>query len=231
MNNFFSSIFDSQVQSNVQFKDFILILIGALVAGVIISLFYIFTHKNESYPSTFPVTMIMLPIIVAVIIRLVGTNAASALSLAGAFSLVRFRTAPADSKDIAYVFFSLAAGLGCGIGYIGYSLLFTAILCVILLVIKITNFGASSEHSMNLRISIPENLNYDNLFDDILNKYTDSYKLMQVRTTDFGSVFEVKFAIELKKEINTKEFLDELRCRNGNLNIVMTKKVYEVTSA
>lgn len=231
MNNFFTTIFNSVSQTDVQISDFLMILAGALGVGVLISIFYILTHKNETYTASFPATMIMLPIIVAVIIRLVGTNAASALSLAGAFSLVRFRTEPADPKDIAYVFFALAAGLGCGIGYIGYSILFTIILCVITFVLKITNYGVGNERSMHLRISVPENLNYENVFDSILKQYTTSYKLMQIRTTDFGAVFEVRYAIELKKGVDTKAFIDELRTKNGNLNIIMTRKEYSVKVA
>lgn len=231
MNNFFSTIFNTSSQTDVQLSDFIVILLGALAVGVLISIFYILTHKNETYTASFPATMIMLPIIVAVIIRLVGTNAASALSLAGAFSLIRFRTEPADPKDIAYVFFALAAGLGCGIGYIGYALMFTVILCVITLVLKLMNYGAGNERSMYLRISVPENLNYENLFEQTLTQYTNTHKLMQIRTTDFGAVFEVRYAIELKKGVDTKAFIDELRTKNGNLNIIMTKKEYNVKVA
>lgn len=231
MDNFFSTIFNTSSQTDVQLSDFIIILLGALGVGIIISIFYILTHKNETYTASFPATMIMLPIIVAVIIRLVGTNAASALSLAGAFSLIRFRTEPADPKDIAYVFFALAAGLGCGIGYIGYALMFTVILCVITFVLKLMNYGVGSERSMHLRISVPENLNYENVFEQTLTQYTNAHKLMQIRTTDFGAVFEVRYAIELKKGVDTKAFIDELRTKNGNLNITMTRKEYDVKVA
>ena len=231
MDKLFSTIFSSVTQVDVQLSDFLIIIGASFLIGVIISVFYLITHKNETYSASFPVTILMLPIIVAVIIRLVGTNVASALSLGGVFTLVRFRTTPADSKDVAYVFFALGSGLACGLGYIGYGILFTVILCVILLILKLMKFGIGNERSMVLRISVPEDINYENVFEETLNKYTEAHKLMQIRTSDFGAVFEVRYAIQLKKNVDSKEFLDEIRTKNGNLNIIMKRKEYEVKVA
>ncbi len=205
-----------------------LIIIGSsLLLGLLISFIYIQTHKAEGYAPSFPVTLIMLPSIIAIIILLVGNNVARAFSLAGAFSLIRFRSAPGDPKDIAYVFFTLAIGLACGMGYIGYAALFAVILCGVMVVLTALHFGALKDDPMTLKITIPEDLNYKGLFDEILQKYTTSYHFKRVKTTDFGSLFELTYHVTVKPDVNDKEFLDALRCRNGNLNISLSLRENE----
>ena len=198
------------------------ILGSALAIGLFISLVYIHTHKKQGYSAGFTLTMIMLPAIISVIILLIGNNVARAFSLAGAFSLIRFRSAPGEPKDIAYVLFTLATGLACGMGYMAYAALFTFILCSVMVLLHYTNFGHPKVNAMQLKIIVPENLNFQGLFEDILNQYTDSWVMSRVKTKDFGTLFEVVYNINLKQAINQKEFIDELRCRNGNLNISLT---------
>jgi len=200
---------------------------ASLALGLLISFVYIKTHKSEGYQSGFAVTLIMLPAIISVIIMLIGNNVARAFSLAGAFSLVRFRSAPGDPKDIAYVFFALGVGLACGLGFIAYAAVFAVILCLVMILLTFTNYAKQKSTSMQVRITVPENLNFQGLFDDILNKYTDFWKLRKVRTTDFGTLFELSYLIDLKQSADQKVFLDELRCRNGNLNITLTLKEFE----
>ncbi|PYG87221.1 uncharacterized protein DUF4956 [Ruminiclostridium sufflavum DSM 19573] len=196
---------------------------ASLLLGLIISLAYIHTHKKEGYSRSFVVTLIMLPAIISVIIMLIGNNVARAFSLAGAFSLIRFRSAPGDPKDIAYIFFTLAVGLGCGMGYLAYSAIFAIMLCIVMIILNEISFAAPQTSSMQLKIIIPEDLNFQGLFDDILNKYTSSWNLKKVKTGDFGSIFEVVYSLNLKGEADQKKFIDELRCRNGNLNITLTQ--------
>jgi len=195
------------------------VLGASLILGILISIVYIKTHKEEGYTASFTVTLIMLPAIIAIIILLVGNNVARAFSLAGAFSLIRFRSAPGDPKDIAYVFFTLAIGLACGIGYIGYAVIFAIILCAVMVVLNHINYAEPKDMSMTLKLTVPEDLNFQNLCDDILEKYTNSWKMKRVKTSEFGTLFEVVYNIELKQEVDQKKFIDELRCRNGNLNI------------
>ena len=163
----------------------------------------------------------MLPAIIGMIILLVGNNVARAFSLAGAFSIIRFRSAPGDSKDIAYVFFTLGTGLACGMGYMGYVALFAIILCSAMIVLNKVNFGESHSNQMRLKILVPEDLDYKGVFDEILDKYTITYKLIKIKTTQFGSLFEIFYDITMKDMSGSKEFIDKLRCKNGNLNIVL----------
>lgn len=199
----------------------------ALILGLVISLVYIRTHKEEGYSAGFTITLIMLPAIIAIIIMLIGNNIARAFSLAGAFSLIRFRSAPGDPKDIAYVFFTLAVGLACGMGYLAYGAIFVVVLCLVMVLLQSFNFGKLRSSCMQLKITIPEDLNFQGLFDDILERYTNSWSLKRVKTADFGTIFEVVYIINLKSADEQKQFIDELRCRNGNLNISLTMKEYE----
>lgn len=199
-----------------------LIIIGAsIILGLIISISYMKTSKEEVVTSGFAITLIMLPAIISIIILLVGNNVARAFSLAGAFSIIRFRSEPKDPKDISYIFFTLAVGLSAGMGYVGYAVLFTIILCLIMFILKFINYGEADKSFFELRITIPENLNYENVFDDVLKKYTSSWMFKKVKTKEFGSLFEITYTVVMKNE-NQKKFIDELRCRNGNLGVVLS---------
>lgn len=217
------SIFASTTDS-LTLSGLLLALGAALALGLLISLSYIKTHKDEGYSSGFTVTLIMLPAIISIIIMLIGNNVARAFSLAGAFSLIRFRSAPGDPKDIAYVFFTLAVGLACGMGYIAYGALFAVILCFVMIALKAINYANPQTSNMQLKITVPEDLNFQGLFDDILAKYTNSWTMKRVKTSDFGTVFELVYLITLRQPAEQKNFIDELRCRNGNLNISLTLK-------
>ncbi|MCX7715318.1 MAG: DUF4956 domain-containing protein [Clostridia bacterium] len=220
-------LLSSATGESLTFSNTLSVLVGALMLGFIISIVYINTHKDEGYAPSFAVTLIMLPVIISIIILLVGNNVARAFSLAGAFSLIRFRSAPGDPKDIAYVFFTLAVGLACGMGYIGYAVIFAVILCAVMIILKAVNYGIPKKDSMLLKITVPENLNFQCLFDDVLNKYTDSWHMKRVKTSDFGALFEVVYNIEIRKDASQKDFIDELRCLNGNLNISLTLSEFE----
>lgn len=218
------SLFSSSVVETLTFGTTLLIILSALALGLGISLVYIFTHKKEEYSASFTITLIMLPAIIAMVILLIGNNVARAFSLAGAFSLIRFRSAPGDSKDIAYVFFTLGAGLACGMGYIGYAVLFAVILCSAMIILDKTNFGSKKSSPMRLKIVLPEDMNYHGVFDKILSEYTSTCKLSKIKTTEFGSLFEITYDITMKDVTDSKSFIDKLRCKNGNLNIVLSMK-------
>ncbi len=224
-----TSIFSATTNSEVLSLGSTIISMGAaLIFGLLISLIYMHTHKKEGYATGFPITLIMLPAIISVIILLIGNNVARAFSLAGAFSLIRFRSAPGEPKDIAYVLATLAIGLACGMGYIPYALTFAIILAAVMLILHYTNFAQTQSDAMQLKITVPENLNYKNLFDDILNDYASGWKLRRVKTSDFGTLFEVTYDIQLKQDKDQKALFDAIRCRNGNLNIVLTLRETEV---
>lgn len=219
----------SSVTSTLDAKTVIAVMAASLISGLLISLVYIFTHRKEGSSQSFCVTLVMLPIIISIIILLVGNSVARAFSLAGAFTIIRFRSAPGSPKDIAFVFFTLAAGLAYGMGYIAYGAIFTVILCAIMLVLSVTNFAKPKNSHMHLKITIPEDLNYQGLFDDILGKYTSHFSLTKVKTADFGSLFELNYSIVLKDGVDQKQFIDELRCRNGNLTIMLNMTEYNTS--
>ncbi|KHS55857.1 cell division protein FtsZ, partial [Terrisporobacter othiniensis] len=160
-----------------------LLIVGtSIILGILISVVYMKTNQKSNLSSGFSTTLIMLPVIISIIILLVGNNVARAFSLAGAFSIIRFRSAPGDPKDIAYIFFTLAIGLTCGMGYIAYGFLFTLIISAVMIGLHITKFTEPKDKTMQLKITIPEDLNYEGIFEDILNNYTNYYNIQRVRT-------------------------------------------------
>lgn len=209
----------SEVGQSLTVVNTLIVLGSALVLGLLISLVYLFTHRREGWQASFPVTLIMLPAIISIIILLVGNNVARAFSLAGAFSLIRFRSAPGDPKDIAYVFFTLAVGLSCGMGYIGYAAVFALVLCAVMMLLTELHFAQPKETQMLLKVTVPEDLNYQGIFDEVLKEYTDSWRLDRIKTSAFGTLFELVYQIRIRDGADTKAFLDAVRCRNGNLNI------------
>ena len=193
------TIISSTTGESFTLVNVLIVIFASILLGIIISCVYIKTSSKNGYNSGFSLTLIMLPVIISIIILLVGNNVARAFSLAGAFSIIRFRSAPGDPKDIAYVFFTLAVGLTCGMGYIGYAVIFTVILSALMFI----------------------------LFEEVLNEFATSYAIERVRTRDFGALFELYYRVNLKPDADQKKFLDELRCRNGNLNINLTMAGFE----
>jgi hypothetical protein len=180
------------------------------------------TADKKSYTQNFSLTLVLVPALIAIIILLIGSNVARAFSLAGAFSIIRFRSAPGDPKDIGYVLFTMAAGLACGVMFYGYAILFTAVLCLLMVILHITKFGEKTTSQKLLKITIPEDLDYEGVFDEIFEKYTTQYTLAKVKTMDLGSLYQLVYVIDMENKTNQKEFLDAIRCRNGNLNIVLS---------
>ncbi len=199
----------------------VITMLAAIIFGAARAFTYYKTKEEETYQRSMAVTLLMLPIILSVIIIFVGSNIARAFSLAGTLSIIRFRSAPGDPKDIGFIFFDIAAGLACGVGLYGYGALFVIVLCVLMFICEKCRFFEKKSLQENLQITIPENLNYQGAFDDILEKYTKKYSLTRIKTTDLGSLFEVCYYVIMKDNQNEQEFLNELRCRNGNLNIVL----------
>lgn len=213
------SIFSSALTDTTLTFSSAVITIGlAILMGAIISLTYMKTNAN-TYSQSFTLTMVVLPVIVAIIILLIGSNVARAFSLAGAFSIIRFRSAPGDPKDISYVLFTMASGLACGVGAFGYAVLFTVILCVLMFVLSHFKFGAKKNQQKLLKVTIPENLSYEEAFDEVFKKFNVEYQLNKVRTTELGSLYELVYLVHLGQHVNQKEFLDAVRTRNGNLDI------------
>lgn len=194
---------------------------AAVIIGLVIGITYMFACKKSGYNKEFIVGLVLLPAIVSVVIMLIGSNVARAFSMAGAFALVRFRSAPGNAKDIAVVFFAMASGLACGLGYINFAVIFTVVIILVLVALSITDFADKNAGKKQLRITIPENLNYTHAFDGIFDNFLSSKELTKVKTTNMGTMFELTYIIEMNKDINEKEFIDSLRVVNGNLNITL----------
>lgn len=216
------SIFSSALtDTTLTFSNAIVTIGLAIIMGAIISLTYMKTNQS-TYSQSFTLTMVVLPVIVAIIILLIGSNIARAFSLAGAFSIIRFRSAPGDPKDIAYVLFTMASGLACGVGAFGYAVMFTIILCVLMFVLSRFNFGAKKSQQKTLKVTIPENLSYEEALDEVFHKFNVVHELKKIRTTELGSLYELVYNVIIHESVNQKEFLDMIRTRNGNLDISLT---------
>ena len=216
------SIITSTTGESFTLTNTLIIITSSILLGIVISLAYLKTHKKDGYIPSFIISLIMLPTIISIIILLVGNNVARAFSLAGAFSIIRFRSTPGDTKDISYIFFTLAVGLASGMGYVGYAVIFTIILCAVMIILDGLNFAMPKSKAMVLKITVPEDLNFEGVFDEILNTNTTSWNMVKVRTRDFGALYELNYSIHLKNDVNQKKFIDSLRVRNGNLNISLT---------
>ena len=221
MDNLFNNVL-TNVSDNLTVGSALITMATAVIFGGIIALTYFKTQEEENYQRSMAVTLLMLPIILSVIILFIGSNIARAFSLAGTLSIIRFRSAPGDPKDIGFIFFDIAAGLACGVGLFGYGALFVIILCVIMIISEKCRFFEGKATQKTLKITIPEDLNYDGAFDEILKKYTKKYSLTQIKTTDLGSLFEISYSVTMENSVNEQEFLNELRCRNGNLSIILS---------
>lgn len=221
------TLFSSALGDTLSPVNVIVVVASALILGLALAFVYLRTHRDSGWQQSFVITLIMLPATLAIVIMLCENNIARAFSLGGAVSIIRFRSAPGDAKDIAYIFLCLAIGLSCGMGYIAYGVVFTLLMALVMIVLSLTNFAVPNSSAMTLRITIPENLNFENVFDSILTEYTKKWSMRKVRTTDYGSLFELVFDIELKDGADRKQFIDELRVKNGNLPVQLTLRQYE----
>jgi hypothetical protein len=206
----------------MNFPGFLMSLGTAFATGMVISFTYMITHRTRTPSQSFAVTLVLLPEVIAVIIVLVGNNVARAFSLAGAFSIIRFRSAPGDPKDIVYVLFANAVGLAAGMGFLLYAAVAGGALCAVIFALEFFNFGRPRGTEKLLRITIPENLDFERAFDDVLDKYVSFSQLKRIKTTDLGSLYELVFSITMLDDMSERDFIDELRCRNGNLSITLT---------
>ena len=212
----FSSLFT--VTGSMTLSAFLTCILAALALGVVMALVYTF---RSAYTRSFVVTLALLPAIVCVVIMMVGGNLGAGVAVAGTFSLIRFRSVPGTAKEICAIFLSMAVGLACGMGYPVFAAVFAVLMCLVILLLTVLNFGGHKNTQLRkvLRITVPEDLDYTGVFDDLLSKYTSQAELIAVKTTNLGSLNRLTYALVLKKAGTEKALIDELRCRNGNLEI------------
>lgn len=208
--------------TEITVTSFIICTAVSLLLGILTAVLSMYDNKPSQ---SFVITLAVTPAIVQVIIMLVNGNIGTGLAVAGAFGLVRFRSASASGKEISLIFLSMAIGLATGMGYVMLAIIFFIIVALMIWLLQKVRFGAGNENARSLKITISENLDYDGLFDDIFSEYTTGAELEKVKTSNMGTLYELDYQIILKDEHRIKAFIDELRCRNGNLNIVCGKPV------
>lgn len=227
MDAIFKGVFDNELTQRISVQDFLLCLGVSLVLGLIMAAAYMF--RNE-HTKSFLVTLALLPAVVCVVIMMVNGNIGAGVAVAGAFSLVRFRSAPGSAKEIVTIFLAMGAGLIAGMGYLGFAALFTVIMCAMFFLYNALAGNARSD-TMNkaIKITIPEDLDYSGAFDDIFAEYTKKNELIRVKTTNMGSMFRLTYNVTLKDVIKEKEMIDRIRERNGNLEVIVSKQESSTT--
>ena len=222
MDAIFKGIFDNELTQLISVQDFLLCLGVSLALGLIMAAVYMCGNEHTK---SFLVTLALLPAVVCVVIMMVNGNIGAGVAVAGAFSLVRFRSAPGSAKEIVTIFLAMGAGLIAGMGYLGFAAVFTVIMCAMFLLYNAVANNAKSE-SLNktIKITIPEDLDYSGAFDDIFAEYTKKSELTRVKTTNMGSMFRLTYNVTLRDASVEKQMIDRIRERNGNLEIMVSKQ-------
>lgn len=223
LDNIFKGIFDSDLVSVIGVTDFLLCIGLSLVLGLLMALTYMYRTRCTK---SFVVTLALLPAVVCIVIMMVNGNVGTGVAVAGAFSLVRFRSVPGTAKEICVLFLAMGAGLIAGMGYLGFAVLFTLIMCAIYILYNRFDLGAkrNADAYRTISITIPEDLNYSDVFDDVFAEYTLSHELIRVKSTNMGSMFKLTYNAMLGDTSKEKEMIDKLRCRNGNLEIAVSRQ-------
>ena len=218
-----SSIYSSEAAASIGFAQFAASFGASLLLGVLIAAAYMY---NTRYTKSFVVTLAMLPAIICVIIAMVNGSIGAGIAVAGAFSLVRFRSVPGTAKEICVIFLAMATGLITGMGYLGLAAFFTLVLSLVIILTSRLDLGTkrNSDRFKSFRIMIPEDLDYTGVFDDIFAEYTSECELVNVKTANMGSMFRLTYDVVLKDPAREKEMIDRLRCRNGNLEINVSRQ-------
>lgn len=221
LSSIFTGLFDTSSTAVISVTDFILCVVVSLVIGLVLAFAYM---VKSSYTKSFIVTLALLPAVVCVVIMMVNGNIGAGVAVAGAFSLIRFRSVAGKAKDIVAVFIGMGAGLIAGMGYLAYAGLFTIVMCIFLIIYSVSGLGnrSAAKTEKTLTVTIPEDLDYTDVFADLFDQYTTECDLVKVKTSNMGSLYKLKYDLNLKDPSKEKEFMDQIRCRNGNLEISMS---------
>ena len=223
IDNLFRGLFDTDMTVDITPAEFLTCLGVSLGIGLILAALY---QYHTRYTRSFVLTLALLPAVVCVVIMMVNGNVGTGVAVAGTFSLVRFRSAPGTAREICAIFLAMAAGLIAGMGYLGYAVLCTLVLGGAELLFRMLSAKADGGASLykTLHITIPEDLDYSDVFDEPLREFTREYELTSVKTTNMGSLFRLTYNITLRDSRTEKSLIDRLRCRNGNLEITVSKQ-------
>lgn len=228
METLLSSIYDTQAATAVSMSQFALATGVSLLLGLIIAAAYM---QGTRYTKSFVITLALLPAIICVIIMMVNGSIGTGIAVAGAFSLVRFRSVPGTAKEICTLFLAMASGLITGTGYLGIAAIFTVVMCLAFLILGKIDFGSkrNADRYKSFRIVVPEDLDYTGVFEGVFSEYTSSCELVQVKTVNMGSMFRLTYDVVLKDPAREKELIDRIRCRNGNLEINVSRQATAAT--
>ena len=194
----------------------------SLLLGLVIAKVYQF---KTVYSKSFVMSLALLPTLIAIVIFLVNGSLGAGVAVMGAFSLIRFRSAPGGAKELVSIFLVMTIGIAIGMGYLVFATVFTLIMSLAMLLLEVVNFGQMKHSMRQLTIVIPESLDYESIFDDIFNKAANHVELANVKTSDMGSLFKIKYIIQLNGRMTEKELSDALRTRNGNLEIAISRYI------
>ena len=222
LDNLFRGVFDTDMSQVISISDFLLCVGGSLAIGLLLALMCLYRSR---YTKSFLATLALLPAVVCVVIMMVNGNVGTGVAVAGAFSLVRFRSVPGTAREIGMIFLAMAVGLATGMGYAALAVLFFGAMAAFILTLSAFRFGGGDKGERELKITIPEDLDYEGAFDDLFEQYARSARLERVRTSHMGTLYELDYRVVLKDDRMAKELLDALRCRNGNLEIVCGRAV------
>ena len=223
LENLFKGLFDTDLTAVISVTDFLLCLGASLVIGILMAFAYMYRTR---YTKSFVVTLALLPAVVCVVIMMVNGNVGTGVAVAGAFSLVRFRSVPGTAKEICTLFLAMGAGLIAGMGYLGFAVLFTVVMCIMFVLYNRLDFGTKKNAATfkTFTVTIPEDLDYSGIFDDIFAEFTTTHDLVRVKSTNMGSMFKLTYNVMLRDVAREKEMIDKIRCRNGNLEIAVSKQ-------
>lgn len=212
----------SDTSSNVELSSILICSIVSIVLGFVIA----FTHmKTSKYSKNFLITLVVLPVLVQVVMIMVNGNLGTSVAIAGAFSLVRFRSLPGTSKEILSVFFAMTVGIITGVGHVFFAAIITGIVSLVIFLFNAMSLFDPDNKERILKVTVPENLDYTSMFNEIFEQYTKSAVLDQVKTTNMGSLFDLSYRIVLNQGTNEKEFIDEIRIKNGNLKVILSHPI------
>lgn len=215
----FNSLFSNAV-AGISVESLLLCTVVSLVLGFLIALIY---HSDGKGTSSFMLSLVLLPMLVQMVILMVNGNLGVGVAVAGTFGLVRFRSVPGTSREICFIFLCMAVGLATGMGYASFAVFMTAAAALVVLGLRLTHFTEVNQSQRDLRVTIPENLDYTEIFDDIFDQYLKNWTLERVKTTNLGSMIECRYTVILKDVKQEKQMIDALRCRNGNLTILCSR--------
>jgi hypothetical protein len=205
-----------------------LIALGTTIGlAFLLSMTYWFTHRNLALRSTIMMTILLMGPIAGIVVLVVGNSLARAVSIGGGIALIRYRYTMSDPRDLIYLFLSLAIGMACGVGAIGYAVVATVVICIVLIVANLTKFDNMRARTLKLKITVPEDINYVGMFEPVLNQYCKSWVLNKVKTTDYGTLIDLYYHIRPKDLSEQKQMIDAIRCMNGNLNVVLSETADE----